>query len=441
MSNKTNSPFFSNLTTNKNNSEKYSSESEQPIQAVFHTMKDDLDRSSKEIPNIKKDLSDFTEEDKKESKEISISKKESSPVSVSHNVSHTVSSLPENKSVKEIFSGLNKNKNFNTSAFSESKKSAPNSSFHRPFPSEVISKRKSSLASSFSPKEENKFSLNEKKAEIPSDDFNKFFSAKNIPDKHNPSLEISSESKPAHSKKKFLLISSVILVISFLLAGGYFFWKRGIFNKGADKPKEFTEEKIVVPIETEGKYSSQRINYLKVNTEDATAQSILEDCKKISEEIQSYEEKGKIFEFEVVDYDINPIAFPIFSQIFNLTLSPETLKTFGEDFSLYFVNNDYGVRMGIAVIVEDIQSFSQEIVKDEIGIAAKVQPLFLGKDFSSSVSPMKSGICDKGGNSRYLNVDRENNFSVDYFLEGEYFILGTSRETACIILDYVKSRK
>jgi len=233
---------------------------------------------------------------------------------------------------------------------------------------------------------------------------------------------------------KFIISAIIILIIASVALGSYILWKTRNSDKIEPKPPEEVPIEKPQPTETPiEKYSSENPNYLSIDTESATSESISQLLKQTASEIKE-SENGKLFEFVVTDANNNPLSFSIFSYLFKISLSPEILDSLEENFSLYFYRDNENVRLGAAVDIQDTEAISSEISKEENALVSELQPLFLSNPFSEIGESFNTSQY-KDFQIRYINLNEDNTLSVDYSIAGDKLIIGTSKDTARAIID------
>ncbi len=239
--------------------------------------------------------------------------------------------------------------------------------------------------------------------------------------------------------KKIFVISVIFIAFLSLAAGGYYFWltrenqapipvPAPVLDVPAEKPI------IIEPIEE--KFSIEKPNYLSVDVENSTSETIKQLITKTASEIKA-EGIASPVEFVVTDSNNNPVAFPIFSILANLKIAPVT-DALSEKFSLFICPDGNNMRIGLAINLKDkqraltlIKNKEKTLITDLGFLFPDIVPVKANKTFLDST--YKSILL------RYINFDEENNgsLSLDYALTEDQLLLATSKNTTWRLLDKI----
>lgn len=237
--------------------------------------------------------------------------------------------------------------------------------------------------------------------------------------------------------KKILIISLLFVAFLSLAAGGYYFWltrenqtpvpiQAPVSNVPVEKPV------IVEPVEE--KFSLENPNYLSVNVENSSSETIKQLIEKTASEIKAEGTTSPI-EFIITDSNNNPVAFPIFSILAGIKIAPVT-DTLGEKFSLFICPDGNNMRIGLAIDLKNKQKAlilmknkEKTLITDLGFLFPDTMPVKANKTFLDSTY--------KNTPLRYINLDEENsgNLSLDYVLTENQLIFATSKNATWSLMD------
>lgn len=277
---------------------------------------------------------------------------------------------------------------------------------------------------------------------------NFFNSEKNIylkKEEQATAVPVNAVSVKGQSGKGWLIGLIFVICALVFLAGGYYFWMTRYANqpaKVADNPPTVTTEPEPIPepspepLPVQPKFSSENPNYLSLDVENSSPQSIKELLLAKGAEVKG-EKLAVPIEFLVTDKNNNPLSFAIFSVLGGLKLSPATMANLENDFSLFVYLDGELIRMGISVKAKDEVKLAAALIKEEKDLVKEVSPLFLGATFFPQPNTFKAGTYE-GKTIRYCNLNEEFTLSVDYTVSGEQLLMGTSKNTIRAIMDKMK---
>lgn len=236
---------------------------------------------------------------------------------------------------------------------------------------------------------------------------------------------------------KILILTLSVVVILVLAAGGYYFWTtRSSINPVVQpQPLEPSEEPVInVPSE---RFSVENPNYLNIEVENVAADDIIQLLTQTILEVRESKIKVPI-EFLIADDNNNPIAFSRFAYLFQLNLSSETLSSLEENFSLYLYNDNGNIRLGMAIDFKDKEKIEVGMAEEEKVLVENLFNLLLGASIEKEDSPFNNGEY-KNYSIRYVNLDKQETFSIDYAFTGKQLVIGTSKNTIRAILDKIEN--
>lgn len=276
-----------------------------------------------------------------------------------------------------------------------------------------------------------------------------------------PTIKITSEKKPSKNemfigsglppatsgtigsykpKKRHWVIWSlcIFLLLFLLLAFSYWFFViKPVSEKELNNREDSTVEVIntmpPVPGPASSPYSTTTPNFLPIDTEEVT----LEDFKKSLTDAGNRIVEAKIaepVEFIITDKKNNPLAFSRLAYLTNITLSPELLSMLGESFVLYLYNDAGRSHVGLSLALSNPEQARLLIQKEEPSVPSAFQKLF----FPDVVVPEKVNFRSgsySGSEVRFVNIDEAANYSVDYTLREEKWLIGTSKNTLRMLFD------
>lgn len=247
---------------------------------------------------------------------------------------------------------------------------------------------------------------------------------------------------------KIVLSVAIILILSILGLGGYYFWLTKSSSQEAllpqtetpveEIPLQTNEEPTVIEPAVE-KYSTQNPNYLPL---DLSTMSDSDISTTISNLISELKEKNasSLYEFIPVDKNNNPIAFPIFATAAKFNLSPTLLSTLGETSSFYIYNDNGVQRVAFAVDIKRQASFTNELTKQQPTLIKDASFLFFGATPETTTGKFSDG---KYGDVqiKFINLNKEETLSIDYTTIGSQFVMGTSKNTLRAVIDKLNITK
>ncbi len=254
-------------------------------------------------------------------------------------------------------------------------------------------------------------------------------------------IEIPTEIKNDSEKSSFKILGAVIVIltISILSLGGYYFWMTKTPAAPMEaSPIEQPVEDVPVIIESPTeKYSTTKPNYL---TLDLTA-GVEETKKSISAIAMELKEvaPSTAYEFLIVDKENNPVEFPVFATSLNLAFSQNIISSLEKDFSFFIYNDSGNMRTGFSVSMKDKNNLSKLMLIQEKTLVTDLTPLFLdSKPEQLAVYAFKDNSHSSYA-TRYLNLNIQEKLSIDYALTEKKLVLGTSMEMMRAIIDKQKN--
>lgn len=243
-------------------------------------------------------------------------------------------------------------------------------------------------------------------------------------------------SEGSSSFKKWFYIGVVILFL--ILVGGGGVW---YFMRSAPIVSEVTPEipavPMISPTETpvvlEPPFSLEKPNYLSVDTETVTAESLAMLLKQSADRMAAAKMILPV-EFLVTDKNNNPIAFSRFAYLIKLEVPSDLLATLEEPFSLFLFNENGRVSLGLSLSFRDEAVGGDLIRKKEASL-----PLFFRTLFFNGVTLPKQIVFRSSTYNtlpiRFVNIDVSRSLSLDYTFREKEWLLGASKETLRAIIN------
>lgn len=249
--------------------------------------------------------------------------------------------------------------------------------------------------------------------------------------------DVSEQPKHIPKWSRIILWSSFFIACAALMAGGYYFWTTRVTTPSPtpDIQPDIIPEPIVIEKEAV-KFSTEKPNYLPIDTEKDTAKTVQQLILDTASEIKELKINVPV-EFVIVDKNNNPISLPIFAILSGLKLSP-VLDNLEDDFSLFIYPGAENPRTGLATNFKDKTKAASAMTAKEKTMISDVSFLFLG-EASQKTKGVFSINNSKSFPIRYLNIDAnaEGLLSVDYSLTDKQLIIATSKNTMWAILDKI----
>lgn len=267
------------------------------------------------------------------------------------------------------------------------------------------------------------------------------------PEKDPVANIVSAEKK----SNPLLTIAIVALLLCILAVGGYFFWMTRVPAETETMPeqKENTtppatenegsgENKPVVINPELEKYSTENPNILSIDIETISTQDIKDLLKKKADDLANLQIKKPV-EFIITDKNNTPVAFPIFAVTSKITLSQDLLSNLEEKFSLYIYPESFGSRLGLAIKTKNGDAVLTKMLAQEKTLVSDLDLLFLDNKPTAPANRLYKDSKYNGFNIRYLNLNQDASYSVDYTINNSQLLIGTSKSTLRAIIDHIST--
>jgi len=230
-----------------------------------------------------------------------------------------------------------------------------------------------------------------------------------------------------------------LVLLAAVAVGGYYAWNRfGPMILAPIEPQEnpiplnpesAKSENIPEPPEDAFSYTKDSIHTVFVENEGID--NALSELRGELEDMPS----GDVYAFSLKspagDAMVAGEMFPVLA---------ETLGRYVEmsDWLLLASIEEYGVRFGAMVRVDDVSRARNNLRNGEQAGASIIAPLYPEGVADGNDPGFASSVYD-ATSIRYDNIDGQENFSMDYATSGEYVVLATSKEAMRGILDEVET--
>ena len=251
------------------------------------------------------------------------------------------------------------------------------------------------------------------------------------------------------NSKKWLIPTSVSILV--LMIGGIaaYFFLRSAPENDVIEPAPVTD----IPSPVDGMqapkaeptpaptsaFSPDSPNYLALDPESdaATPEGIMAKLEGVGMKVREMNPSEPV-EFLLRDGNNNPIAFSRFSYLMKLGIPEDALSFMDESFSVYFVPEGSDIRMTLVLDVKDTGKLAETLKRDETAVPT----WFSGLLYRSAGVAVPASVEFRGGTygaleTRFVAIDSAKNYSFDYILLGDRWVIGTSRDSFRATVDAV----
>lgn len=259
--------------------------------------------------------------------------------------------------------------------------------------------------------------------------------------------ETSGKTKTSWGKVFF----SAILLFILLLTGflGYYYWTNRelpIPAKWFSKFNDFVQfgqfatqsPPLASPtpeIHETASFSEKNPNYLSIDLNNPGNEQIKSVLQKYAQKVTASKTSLPI-EFIPTDNQNNPISFSLFSKKLGLSLSQDLLSAISdESFSLFFYNDTQKAKIGLSIPLRQGTRLKSVLLQEESNLARELEPIFLISTYTIE-NKLFSESNYKGIEVRYLNILSPEELSIDYAIQDNHLLIGTTKMTLRSIMDY-----
>jgi hypothetical protein len=258
-------------------------------------------------------------------------------------------------------------------------------------------------------------------------------------------IYISAEAGKAEAKKSgFGRVIFVAIFVSILLifgVGGYYFWMTRIDVENEIVKPSFQNEIVEAPREeVVPDFSSEMPNYLMLNDNQVSQASILAVFKEVSSKIIASGLSTPV-EFIVTDSKNMPLTLNDFSLRAGIVFPIDVTDNFGQEFSLFFYNEDGKVKMGLVIDSENDDQLKAALLEEEESLIASFDVFYLGDVVSAQENVVFKSSTYMNQEVRYHNLDFTNKLSMDYTIREEKVYFATSEKALREIIEYVSQEE
>jgi len=185
-------------------------------------------------------------------------------------------------------------------------------------------------------------------------------------------------------------------------------------------------------------YAINLPNYFSIDVESKTAANdIAIELNTIATNMQDEDITGPI-SFIVVDANNNPVSFHTFALSAEMDIPQDTLTSLEEGFEIYaYTDERSGVRFGFAVDAKNTETLQTALNENEI-MLPKAFNNILNDRGTSAIDVLFKDSTYGTHPIRYYNLDESETYSVDYTINNQRFIIGTTKNTLRAMIDVLK---
>ncbi|GEM_PF-2349604 len=244
-----------------------------------------------------------------------------------------------------------------------------------------------------------------------------------------PETKSDFSSPKKHTATLIIAISSIAIVC--IALAYYFFSYRPTHQQPEmstfSEVSESTSSEVQSETASTMPFATDTPNYLPIDTETATAESVRAAFLQISTQMADAGMDQPV-EFFVTDNNNNPIAFSRFAYMTGIALPADFLALSNETFSFCVYNDGGQMRFVLDLSFKDAATAEKLITSNESGLPAAFQKLFYGTEvIAPNAAIFRSGAY---GSSviRYVNLDIDRHYSLDYVIENGEMIISSSKD-------------
>jgi len=263
-------------------------------------------------------------------------------------------------------------------------------------------------------------------------------SAENFP----PKTENQSE-QPAPQKNKRSFILPLIIVLLLVIAGaGFYYYWFNIKNSPSNPPSTpTTSAPQTVPPTAPNPDSSQNKNLRNIVVDSSSPSGIRDAIQKFATDFVSSASEGDLVEAKLSDKSNKPISkdnfFTEFLGLGGIAPNGVTMKL-SEDYSLFARKESGSVRLGFVFKTVTSSGLADEMKNWEPTLETDLIPLYL--DQTPTGTGAFSSSQYKNADIRYFNFSSPTDTSLDYSIISNFLVIGSSKNTARAILDYMSQK-
>jgi hypothetical protein len=253
---------------------------------------------------------------------------------------------------------------------------------------------------------------------------------------------------PPVKKKNSVLMSMIIFVIVFLcgVAGfGFYLWQKNAESDITIAPDEdttiMTNDELLsdAPV-AEEVYLTTVPNYFSFDVESPDAQTQITTELNMIEQKLGTSDIDVPVSFVVTDQNDYPVSFHVFALSTGMKVPTAVSAALEEGFEVYAYNDQLnGVRFAFAIDVKNINGLQEALAGSESELPQAFNIVLDNMDTTPSAMTFKDSTYNTHP-IRYVNLDPQESYSIDYTITNQKFVIGTSKETLRAVLDLIKSQ-
>lgn len=236
---------------------------------------------------------------------------------------------------------------------------------------------------------------------------------------------------------KIVTIAIIAFVILAVGIGGYYFWitRQKPTEPIAETPSSPAIEEPVLP------FSIDKPNYLNIDLENSDSDKIKQLLSQKAQEVIDSKITSPI-EFIISDLQNNPVNFEEFTAKAGIVLPIELTSNLNNGFSLFVLNDNSKVKMGLSVDSRDDDKLKSALLQEEPNLSQDLSFLLSlsSGSYPSEFEKSFSSSSYKGAEIRYLNIISPEELSIDYVLYNNKLFFGTTKLTLRSIIDYTDNQ-
>ena len=257
----------------------------------------------------------------------------------------------------------------------------------------------------------------------------------------------NQENVPASPKAKSKVLPIIILILALTVAcGGFYYYWFYIKSSPAETSQSPVNQPATAPASTPGSSASSssapatqnnNLRQLVVDTSQSPTE-IKNALQKFSTEFATTALEGDLVEIKLLKKDNQLIGKKDFFSGFGATIPESILMKLSEDYSVFARKEGDTVKLGLVFKTVTTSGLTNEMEAWEPLIINDLLSLFAGQTPTGSATFDSSRY--KSADIRYSNFSSPTGFSIDYSVISNFLVIGTSKESARAILDYMSEK-
>jgi hypothetical protein len=239
------------------------------------------------------------------------------------------------------------------------------------------------------------------------------------------------------SKGGLVLAIVVILVVAAAGAGFYYYWfnMRGTSPATSSVPTAPTTPEAKTPAPAE----PQNQNLRTIVADTTLGQNEIKNAiQKFATDFSASASESDLVEVKIVGKDGQPIGKKDFFVGTGVVVPDSVLMKLSEDYSLFVRKESGSAKLGFVFKSVTSSGLSSEMKNWEPTLPADLNPLYIGLVPTGTGSFSSSRY--KNADIRYFNFSSPTNTSLDYSVISNFLVIGSSKDTARAILDYMSEK-